>query len=74
MYTRNERKPSTSRRMTFMILGVGGFLALLIGWNMLGKYFAGQAALNMTIPPQTVTSIQVVSEPWQVEPGRTECR
>jgi hypothetical protein len=39
----NERKPSTSRRMTFMILGVGGFLALLIGWNMLGKYFAGQA-------------------------------
>ncbi len=44
MYTRNERKPSTSRRMTFMILGVGGFLALLIGWNMMGKYFAGQAA------------------------------
>lgn len=67
MYTRNERKPSTSRRMTFMILGVGGFLALLIGWNMMGKYFAGQAAANMSIPPQTVTATQVVSEPWQGE-------
>lgn len=67
MNSRNNRKPSTAKRMFFMILVVGLFLALLIGWNIAGKYFAGQAAANMQVPPQTVTSTKVAAQPWQPE-------
>jgi membrane fusion protein (multidrug efflux system) len=67
MTPRSERKPSTRKRMIIMILVVGGFLTLLIGWNLMGQYFAGQAAANMPIPPQTVTTMKAGKEPWQPE-------
>lgn len=68
MYSRNERKPSTRKRMIIMFMTVGLFLAVLIGWNILGKIMAQQAASQgMPIPPQTVTSTKASSEPWQGE-------
>lgn len=68
MHSRNERKPSTRKRMIIMLIFVGGFLALLIAWNILGKIMAQQAASQgMPIPPQTVTSTKAASEPWQSE-------
>lgn len=69
MKPRNERKPSTTKRMIIMVAVVGTLLALLIGWNFVGKYFAGQAAANMQVPPQTVTSTTVATQPWQPEQG-----
>jgi len=69
MNPRNERKPSTTLRMIIMVGIVGLILALLIGWNIAGKYFAGQAAANMQVPPQTVTSMIVATQPWQPEQG-----
>lgn len=67
MNSRNERKPSTIKRMIIMIGVIGGFLALLIGWNLfqsyMGKKYAGQAF----VPPQTVTSMEVSKQPWQPE-------
>ena len=67
MNPRSERKPSTRNRMIIMIFFVGGFLALLIGWNIFGKIMGQRAAANMPVPPQTVTSTKVGSLPWQPE-------
>lgn len=67
MNPRSERKPSTTKRMILMILIVGFLLAALIGWNLLGKHFAAQAAANTVVPPQTVTSTKATSQPWQPE-------
>ena len=67
MNPRSERKPSTRNRMIIMIFFVGGFLALLIGWNIFGKIMGQRAAANMPVPPQTVTSTKVSSLPWQPE-------
>ena len=67
MKPRSERKPSTTKRMILMIVIVGLFLTVLIGWNLAGKYFAGQAAANMPVPPQTVTSTKAGTQPWQPE-------
>lgn len=67
MNPRSERKPSTSKRMIVMIILVGGFLALLIGWNIVGKIMGQRAAANMPVPPQTVTSTKAGSQPWQPE-------
>ena len=69
MIPRRDRKPSTTKRMIIMVLAVGLFLAVLIGWNIAGKYFAGQAAANMPVPPQTVTSMKAVMDLWQPEQG-----
>lgn len=69
MHTRSERKPSTRKRMILMVAIVGTVLALLIGWNLLGQYMAGQAAANVQMPPQTVTSMKVGKEFWQPELG-----
>jgi len=69
MHTRSERKPSTRKRMILMVAIVGTVLALLIGWNLLGQYMAGQAAANVQMPPQTVTSMRVGKEFWQPELG-----
>lgn len=59
------RKPSTTRRMILMILVVGGLLALLIGWNVMGKVMMKKAMANMPVPPQTVTSTVVGYDQWQ---------
>jgi len=67
MKPRSERKPSTTLRMIVTVGIVGLFLVVLIGWNLAGKYFAGQAAANMTAPPQTVTSTKATTQPWQPE-------
>lgn len=67
MKPRSERKPSTTLRMIIMIVIVGLFLAALIGWNIAGKYFAGQAAAHMPVPPQTVSSTRAETLPWQPE-------
>lgn len=67
MNSRTERKPSTRKRMIIMILVVGGFLALLIGWNIFGKIMGQRGAANMPVPPQTVSSTKVQSKLWQPE-------
>lgn len=67
MNTRNTRKPSTTKRMIIMIFIVGLLLAILIGWNLMGQYMMKQAAQNMPVPPQTVSSMKVGSSPWQPE-------
>ena len=67
MNPRSERKPSTTKRMILMIVIVGILLALLIGWNLLGKHFAAQAAANMPVQPQTVTSTKAGTQQWQPE-------
>lgn len=67
MNPRSERKPSTRKRMIVMILLVGGFLALLIAWNIFGKIMGQRAAANMPVPPQTVTSTKVGNQLWQPE-------
>jgi membrane fusion protein, multidrug efflux system len=67
MKSRSERKPSTTKRMIIMGIFVGGFLALLIAWNLFGQYMASQAALQTHVPPQTVTSMKVGKEFWQPE-------
>jgi membrane fusion protein, multidrug efflux system len=69
MKSRSERKPSTRKRMILMIAVVGGFIALLVAWNIFGKIMGQRAAANMPVPPQTVTSIKVSSQPWQPEQG-----
>ena len=53
--------------MIIMIFLVGGFLALLIAWNIFGKIMGQRFAENMPVPPQTVTSTKVGSQPWQPE-------
>lgn len=67
MNPRNERKPSTTRRMIIMFGTIGVFLALLVAWNLfqayMGRKFAGQAF----VPPQTVTSMKAVTQAWQPE-------
>ena len=67
MKSRSERKPSTTKRMIIMGIFVGGFLALLIAWNLFGQYMASQAALQSHVPPQTVTSMKVGKDFWQPE-------
>jgi membrane fusion protein (multidrug efflux system) len=67
MKTRNERKPSTTKRMIIMVGIVGLLLAALIGWNILGKIMGQKAAANMPVPPQTVTSMKVTNQSWQPE-------
>ena len=67
MNSRNERKPSTTKRMTIMIVVVGLFLAALVGWNVFGKIMGQRAAGQRHVPPQTVTSIKVSTQPWQPE-------
>src|SRR5690606_14847252 len=67
MTTRNTRKPSTTKRMIIMVFIVGLLLAILIGWNVMGEKMKQQAAQNMPIPPQTVSSMTVASHPWQPE-------
>lgn len=58
-------KPSTTRRMTIMVISVGLLLALLVGWNVLGQIMMKKAAQNMPVPPQTVTSIKTRYDEWQ---------
>lgn len=67
MNSRIERKPSTRKRMIIMIFLVGGFIALLVGWNIFGKIMGQRAAENMPVPSQTVTTTKVTSELWQPE-------
>ncbi len=67
MIPRRERKPSTRNRMIIMIFFVGGFIALLVAWNIFGKIMGQRAAANMPVPPQTVTSTRAGSLPWQPE-------
>ncbi|MGB0134282.1 efflux RND transporter periplasmic adaptor subunit [Dokdonella sp.] len=67
MNSRNERKPSTTKRMILMIALVGGFLAVLIAWNIVGKMMGQNAAANMPVQPQTVTSMKVGTQLWQPE-------
>ena len=67
MNSRTERKPSTRKRMIIMIFLVGGFLALLVGWNLFQSYMGKKFAENAPVPPQTVTSIKATSQPWQPE-------
>ncbi len=69
MTTRSTRKPSTTKRMIIMILIVGILLFLLIGWNVMGNYMMQQAAQNMPVPPQTVSSTKAGMQPWQPEQG-----
>ena len=67
MNPRRTRKPSTSTRMIIMIAVVGGFLALLIGWNLFQSHMGKKFAENAPVPPQTVSSTRVSSQPWQPE-------
>ena len=67
MNPRSERKPSTRKRMIIMIFFIGGFIALLVAWNIFGKIMGQRAAANMPVPPQTVTSTKVGIQPWQPE-------
>ncbi|HET9034459.1 MAG TPA: efflux RND transporter periplasmic adaptor subunit [Dokdonella sp.] len=67
MNPRSERKPSSRKRMIIMIFLVGGFLAVLIGWNFFQSYMGKKYAENAPVPAQTVTSAKVVSLPWQPE-------
>jgi membrane fusion protein, multidrug efflux system len=67
MKPRSERKPSTRKRMILMIFLVGGFIAVLVAWNLFGQYMAGQAALQSHVPPQTVTTMKVTKNLWQPE-------
>ena len=67
MNPRSERKPSTRKRMIIMIFFIGGFIALLVAWNIFGKIMGQRAAANMPVPPQTVTSTKVGVQPWQPE-------
>lgn len=67
MNPRRERKPNTTLRMIVMIAVVGGFIALLVAWNIFGKIMGQRAAANMPVPPQTVTSTKTGSQPWQPE-------
>ncbi|MEO8010233.1 MAG: efflux RND transporter periplasmic adaptor subunit [Dokdonella sp.] len=67
MNPRSTRKPSTTKRMVVMLIIVGVLLALLVGWNVLGRMGAASAAANQVAPPQTVSSMQVTSQGWQPE-------
>jgi membrane fusion protein, multidrug efflux system len=67
MKPRSERKPSTRKRMILMIFLVGGFIALLIAWNLFQAAMGKKFAENAPVPPQTVTSTRVANEPWQPE-------
>ncbi|WP_440225094.1 efflux RND transporter periplasmic adaptor subunit [Dokdonella sp. MW10] len=69
MTTRSTRKPSTTKRMIIMILIVGILLFVLIGWNVMGNIMMQQAAQNMPVPPQTVSSTKAGMQPWQPEQG-----
>lgn len=67
MSTRSTRKPNTTKRMVIMLLIVGLLLALLVGWNVLGRMGAASAAANQVAPPQTVSSMKASSQNWQPE-------
>ena len=51
--------------MILMLIVVGGLLALLIGWNLLGQMAMKQAARNMPVPVQTVTTTKAAYADWQ---------
>lgn len=65
MATREQRKPSTTKRMIIMLLIVGLLLALLIGWNVMGQVMTAKFRENMPVPPQTVTSTKTGYDQWQ---------
>lgn len=65
MATREQRKPSTTKRMIIMLLIVGLLLAILIGWNVAGQVMQAKFRENMPVPPQTVTSTKVGYDQWQ---------
>ena len=60
-----DKKPSTTKRMILMLVFVGGFIALLIAWNVMGGIMMKQAAENMPVPPQTVTTTKAGFDQWQ---------
>ncbi len=62
-----ERKTSTTKRMIIMIIIVGILLALLIGWNVMGKIMGAKFAANQPVPPQTVSSLIASEQKWQPE-------
>jgi membrane fusion protein, multidrug efflux system len=69
MNKRSERKPRTKLRMILMLFFVGGFIAILIAGNLVLGYMGKKYAGNAPVPPQTVTSSKVASQPWQPEQG-----
>lgn len=62
-----QRKPSTTKRMIIMFIIVGILLALLIGWNVMGKIMGAKFAANQPVPPQTVSSMIASEQKWQPE-------
>lgn len=57
--------PSTKKRMVLMLLAVGAFLFLIVGFNTLKGMMAGKAMAGPAEPPQTVTTTEAGIQEWQ---------
>jgi len=53
------------RRMLIMLLGVGAFLGLMVGFNQFKRVMIGRALAGKGEPPQTVTAAEAKLLPWQ---------
>lgn len=61
----NAAPPSARRRMIIMLLAVGLFLGLLIGFNVFKGIMIGRAMAAGSEPPQTVTLAPAKEETWE---------
>lgn len=57
--------PSTRRRMIIMLLAVGLFLGLLVGFNVFKGIMIGRAMAGGGEPPQTVALAPAKEETWE---------
>ena len=65
MQARSPKKPSTTKRMIWMLIPVGLLLLVLVGWNVGGTMMMKEAMSKMTVPPQTVSTTKAAFQQWQ---------
>lgn len=63
MTTRSDKKPSTTKRMIWMVVGVLALIALIVGIKVL---LVMRMIHSMPKPgPSTVSTVKVSAQPWQ---------
>src|SRR5881394_2634971 len=62
---KEEKPPSTTRRMIWMLVGVGVVLGLLVGFQMFKAHMMKSWAAKNAAPPMTVSAMKAEFQEWQ---------
>jgi membrane fusion protein (multidrug efflux system) len=61
----NVPKPSTGRRMTWMLIIIGAILLVIVGFNILTQVMTAKFMASQGEPPATVTTSTAAYDTWQ---------